>query len=76
MDQCSSLCLAFRPGLWICTILLHALHEVSIKIINRGRMTSFFLQNLVITYYAFELLWYAICALRTTSVTVLPFVLM
>lgn len=49
-------------------MLLHALHELSTKIINRGGMASFFLQNLVITYYALELLQYAICALRTTSV--------
>lgn len=49
-------------------MLLHALHEVSTKIINRGVMASFFLQNLVITYYALRLLEYAICALRTTSV--------
>lgn len=55
-EQCSSLCLAFRPGLWICTMLLHALDEVSTKKINRGGISSFCSQNLVIPYYALGLL--------------------
>lgn len=54
----------FRLG--ISTILLHASHEVSPKIIKRGGMASFFLQKLVTTYYALGLLQYAIGALRTT----------